>query len=143
MMRPVKSENPVLKKVQPRDMSAPSDWEFEITFYENILQRQPDFAQALAALGDLYTKKGWYEKGLTLDLRLFQLRPHDPTVLYNLACSYSLLGKIDPAFAIMRMAFESGYDNFQHLLNDRDLKNLLKDQRFQDYLRDLRQKKTP
>ena len=51
------------------------DFEFEINFYENILKERPDFVEALMALGDLYTKAGFYEKGLSIDKRLTRLRP--------------------------------------------------------------------
>ena len=108
--------------------------DFEIQFYEGVLKNNPDFVDALVILGDLYTKRGWYEKGLAVDKHLLHLRPQDPDVLYNLACSYSLLNNIDQAFNIMKMAVESGYGNFDYLKQDPDLANLREHQHFQDYL---------
>src|SRR5512145_2119003 len=62
---------------------------FELDFYEGILLRDPCNEDALMALGHMYTRCGDYEKGLAIDRRLARLRPEDPTVYYNLACSHS------------------------------------------------------
>ncbi len=110
------------------------DMDFEIRFYESLLQKKPDFAQALAALGDLYTRKGLFEKGLTVDEQLAQLKPLDPIVLYNLACSYSLVNKLDKALKVIKRAVDCGYDDLDHLSKDPDLMNLRQDNRFKKYL---------
>jgi len=119
-----------------------ADMDFEIHFYERILDRKPDFVQALMALGDLYTKKGRFQEGLTLDRRLSQLRPEDPYVFYNLACSYSLINDIAKAASVMKLAVKNGYRNFVFLENDRDLVNLLKDADFRRYLDEVKQTRT-
>ena len=40
------------------------DLEFQMVFYEGVLRQRPDFVDVLIALGEIYTKKGFYEKGL-------------------------------------------------------------------------------
>lgn len=110
------------------------DLEFEITFYNGLIQKKPDFAEALIALGDIYTKAGMFKEGLAVDEQLARLRPADPAVLYNLACSYSLLQEVDKAYRAMKKAINCGYDNFTHLEQDQDLVNLRNDRRFQEYL---------
>lgn len=116
---------------------------FEIRFFEGILTKDPEFIEALAALGDLYTKNGLYEKGLAIDLRLTELRPQDPTVLYNLACSYSLIKDLDNALGIMKKAICYGYNDFGYLEKDNDLVNLRADQRFQRYYKRVRKQSQP
>ncbi len=106
------------------------DCDFEIRFFESIVKEKPNFIEALAALGDLYTKKGYCKEGLKVDLRLSTLRPDDPIILYNLACSYSLLEDIDRALEVIKQAIACGYDDFNHLAKDDDLKNLREDKRF-------------
>ena len=118
------------------------EMDFEIRFYEGIVKNSPDFHQALIALGDLYTRKGLVEKGMEIDNKLSQLRPDDPIVFYNLACSYSLLNRIEDARTAMKTAFARGYDDFRHLERDQDLKNLMKDRGFQQYLSREKEKKT-
>lgn len=111
---------------------------FEIVFFEGVLRYAPDFTEALACLGDLYTKEGLYEKGLRLDLRLAGLRPQEPVVLYNLACSYTLTGDLPAARRTMLAALESGYDDMEHMFKDADLRALLADGEFQSLLNDWR-----
>ncbi|MBI5149841.1 MAG: hypothetical protein HZA28_03615 [Candidatus Omnitrophica bacterium] len=115
--------------------------DFEIRFYEGILRRSPGFIEALSALGDLYTRTGLHEQGLRLDERLYQLRPNDPIVLYNLACSYSLVNDRDKAFRAIKQAIHCGYDDFDHLARDSDLHNLLNDRRFARYFERLKSRK--
>ena len=111
---------------------------FEIAFYENVLKHSPRFIEAMIALAELYTKEGLYDKGLGLDRRLAELRPDDPVIQYNLACSLSLKGDVPAAFDAMKRAVKNGYQDFSHLEKDQDLLNLLSDPRFQDYYRELK-----
>lgn len=98
--------------------------DFEISFYERIAERHPDFVDALVALGEAYTRRGWYEKGLQLDQRLTQLRSEDPILWYNLACSYALLKRPDDALHALERSIDLGYDDFDHLMKDPDLSSL-------------------
>jgi len=109
------------------------DLEFEIGFYEGLLKKMPDFIEALQALGDAYTKKGLYDKGLSIDEYLSQLQPTNPYVLYNLACSYSLTNQTDKALRSIKLAIKNGYRNFDYLKLDKDLANLRNDSRFHRY----------
>jgi len=114
------------------------DPEFEIVFYENILKHSPNFIEALQALGDLYTKEGFYQKGLQIDEKLAKLRPDDAAIFYNLACSYSLMNDVARARVAMHRAFVLGYDDIAHLDKDPDLLNLLGDAEFVEYLKQVR-----
>lgn len=117
------------------------DIDFEIAFYNGLIGKNPNFVEALVALGDLYTKAGMYQEGLAVDERLAQLRPDDPVVLYNLACSYSLLNDIDKAFRAVKKAINRGYSDFNHLERDDDLSNLREDRRFRQYFLRIKNKK--
>lgn len=86
--------------------------------------------ELLAHLGDVYSRLGHVQQGLQVDETLVSVRPHEPIFLYNLACSYSQLGHIESAFEALEAAVRKGYQNFDHLRNDRDLDNLKKDARF-------------
>ena len=67
------------------------------------------------------------------NLKLSQMRPNDPYVLYNLSCSYSLLKDINQAFDALEKAFVCGYRDFQHAEDDADLQNLRDDLRFESF----------
>ncbi len=103
---------------------------FEIAFFEPLVKANPHFIDALIPLAEAYTKKGLYEKGLQIDKRLARLLKRDPTVHYNLACSYALLRKKKEAFSALQKAVKLGYSDFNHLRQDADLKSLHSDPHF-------------
>jgi tetratricopeptide (TPR) repeat protein len=114
--------------------------DFELEFYDRLLQRVPDFADALTAQASNLTTKGMLKEGLKVDQRLVQLRPHDPTAHYNLACRYALLKQPDLALKTLRHAVELGYRDFRYMDEDRDLDSIRKDPRFREILREFRRR---
>ena len=118
-----------LKKISKKELV------FDIRFFEGVVSRAPRFVEALAALGDAYTKIGAYNKGLRIDQRLVKLRPSDPVVWYNLACSHALTDQKDAAFAALDQAVRCGYSDWAHMRQDRDLESLRQDERFGRYWR--------
>ncbi|MBO1223766.1 MAG: hypothetical protein JYX80_05020 [Candidatus Scalindua sediminis] len=100
------------------------DEEFIVWFLEGVLENYPNYIDCLMYLGNAYTAMGKYEEGLRIDLKLKKFKPYDSIVHYNLACSYSLLGKIDLSLTALRKAIELGYDDIQHIENDTDLDRL-------------------
>lgn len=100
------------------------DLQIEIGFLEGVVRRDPDYLEALQVLGDNYTRLGNYPGGLWVDRQLARLRPDDPTVYYNLACSYSLLNQITRAVTSLHRAIDLGYRDFRWLAEDPDLENL-------------------
>ncbi|MHC4712509.1 MAG: TPR end-of-group domain-containing protein [Planctomycetota bacterium] len=107
---------------------------FEVAFFETVARRQGDFWEVLAALGNHYTVEKRYREGLAVDRRLAQLRPDDPIVFYNLACSYSLVGWIPQALNALERSLALGYQDFRHISQDNDLDALRKDARFRNLL---------
>lgn len=102
------------------------DLDIEIGFLERIVERDPKYAEALQILGDDYTQRGKFDSGLTIDRRLARLRPKDPCVLYNLACSYALTRSVDQALRALQRAIEMGYCDFRWLARDPDLASVRK-----------------
>jgi tetratricopeptide (TPR) repeat protein len=123
----------------PPDLSPEDEYrkalDFEIWFYEGITKDCPDYVEVLQALGNSYTARGYYEKGLFVDRKLATLCPADPVVYYNLACSYSLIGELDEAFKSLDQAVKLGYNDVQHMSADPDLKNLRSDPRYAEILK--------
>ncbi len=96
----------------------------EIKFYENIQKEHHDSVFVLAPLADAYTRKGFYKEGLDVDRKLARLKPDDPIVYYNLACSLSLLGKEKEALQVLKKAVLFGYDDFSYIKKDADLERM-------------------
>jgi tetratricopeptide (TPR) repeat protein len=113
----------------------PKRKDFEILFYEKLLQDRPHFVQALSCLGDAYTRKGFYLEGLEIDKKLAQLKPEDPIVHYNLACSFALLGEGETALQKLKKAVLLGYDDYSYILTDPDLACVRESPKFKDFFR--------
>jgi len=112
--------------------------DFEIKFYENILKERPNFISVLILLGDAYTKKGFYREGLAVDKKLAKLKPDDPIVHYNLACSLSLVGETKEALKVLKKAVLFGYNDFSYISKDSDLKNLRESSAFKNFFAKLK-----
>ena len=104
--------------------SAQRDLDIQIEFIEGLVRRDPDYVDALELLGDQYTQRGRYTEGLQVDERLARLRPREPLVFYNLACSYALTDQFDRATLALDTALNLGYRDFNWLARDPDLLKL-------------------
>lgn len=119
------------------------DLDFEISFYEDLIKGKPDFIDALVLLGDAYTKKGMYQKGLEADLRLSSLLPKDATVHYNLACDYALLKDADHCLETLEKAIKLGYRDFKWMEKDVDLAYVRQDARYKELVAKYRKRQSP
>jgi tetratricopeptide (TPR) repeat protein len=102
------------------------DLDIEIGFLEALLRRDPDYVEALQVLGDDYSDGGRFDDGLRVDLKLVALRPEDPNVRFNYACSLALTGQLDCACFELERSFDLGYRDIQWLQQDPDLAALRK-----------------
>src|SRR3954454_22380710 len=128
------SEGPA-PETSTRRLREQSQLDFEIEFLGRILERDPFFTDALRVHGNNLAAKGLSSRALQADRRLVRLMPDRPIPWYNLACSYAVLGMIDPAFSALQRALELGYRHIDHLRRDPDLKALRRDPRFTRLLR--------
>jgi tetratricopeptide (TPR) repeat protein len=117
---PKKTRNP-RRKMTSREQR---DLDVEIVFLEGVIRRDRDYVEALQILGDDYTRRDRFEDGLRIDRRLVVLRPRDALVHYNLACSYSLTQQCDLAAEALNTAISLGYEDFDWMAKDPDLKHL-------------------
>ena len=113
------------------------DLDFEIDFYEAVLDHVPDCVDVLMALSNDYTRRGQFAKGMSIDQRLCALRADDPIVRYNLACSHSLLGQYELSIEALRQAILLGYNDVGFLQKDPDLEGLRSDPRYATLLEQL------
>ncbi len=114
-----------------------SQTDFELDFYGRIAAQSPHYADVLAQLAQIYTLKGWHRAALEIDRRLSRLKPREPQVAYNLACSYCLLGRTDEALGALRRALSLGFWDIDQMLSDPDLSRLHDAPEFQDLLQTL------
>ena len=97
---------------------------FEISFYESILKKDPKYVEVVELLAGLYTRAGRIDDGLKMDRKLVRLRPKNPVVHYNLACSLALKRRLRDSLNALSQAVELGYRDFKWIREDPDLENL-------------------
>ena len=119
------------------DTPLPDQADLEIDLCEHVLRDDPTHVEAMVLLGDAFTRKGEYQKGLEFDLRLSLLKPDNKLIRYNLACSYALTGQKDNALNCLNKAVELGYTDLDHLRKDTDLDTIKSDPRFQTIIKKL------
>lgn len=114
------------KAVTPKKLTSQQrrHLDVEIGFLEGVVRRDPQYVEALQVLGDDYTQRGRVKEGLTVDQRLAGLCPDDPSVYYNLACSYALTGAPEDAAAALDKAITLGFRDFGWISRDPDLRAL-------------------
>lgn len=106
-------------------------------FFHSVLERRPEHVEALAGAANTLTELGYYADGLEFDRRLAQISPHDPVVLYNLACSLALVHLREEALDALENAVSAGYKDATHMQSDTDLAALRDDPRFVSLVYDL------
>jgi Flp pilus assembly protein TadD len=107
-----------LNRVQSRAL------EVQAGFLRALVERDPGYVDAIEELAELELQLGRVEVVLRLDERLKCLRPADPEIRYNLACSLTLNRQFEEAAAELSKALELGFEDVQSLQSDPDLEDL-------------------
>jgi Flp pilus assembly protein TadD len=100
------------------------EFDIDIALYESMDRRDPTDARVIELLAQLYTRVGRIGDGLAMDHRLSDMKPEDPAVAYNLACSLCLSGDSSRAIATLKRAITLGYQDFAWMRKDPDLDDL-------------------
>ncbi len=100
-------------------------------------QEQLQAARKLAdEAAEAYARKD-FAKAAVLYERAYDAGHTVPSVAYNAACCYALLGRTDKAFEQLELAIvTSGWRDVEHLSADSDLKSLHADQRWGQMVRE-------
>ena len=98
--------------------------------FTQALIQNPNYFDALLNRGVVYVSQGKINKA-EKDYRLaLDINPSEPSLNYNLACLYSLTGRLDLSIDALDMALENGFNNVERLRDDADLKNSRESEEF-------------
>ncbi len=107
---------------------------FEIGFLETLYQKDKQDTLIIEMLASYYTKVGRIDEGLRMDRRHVRLDPASATAHYNLACSLSLKDRKPEAVRSLKTALELGFEDYEWLMKDPDLRPLQGYKRFEELL---------
>ena len=102
------------------------------------LELNPDDVRALYLGATVQIKLGNKKLGLEWCNKALELEPEDTAVLYNVVCSYSLLGKIEEAIELLGRAVDGGFGQIEWIDNDSDLDPLRDHPNFRALLKKLK-----
>jgi serine/threonine protein kinase/Flp pilus assembly protein TadD len=101
---------------------------------EKHVDSHPDDPRALYLGAGINVRLGNHEKGYDWARRALAIDPEEASILYNVACVYSLLGRTEDALACLQKMMEHGVFYKNWAAKDSDLDNLRTDPRFQALL---------
>ena len=113
---------------------ARQQWHACLRAVERHLQFHPDDVRAVyckaSALRDID------EPGLSLEWteRALAMDPDEASVLYNVACNYSLLGETEKSLACLEKAFGMGFGHLEWIKNDPDFESIRSHPRFTEMI---------
>jgi adenylate cyclase len=87
-------------------------------------------AGALIETGDVKRSLEWVARALAID-------PEETSILYNVACTYSILGEKEQALDCLEKAVRNGFGHKEWIENDPDFTSLHNHPRFRALLQGL------
>jgi serine/threonine protein kinase/Tfp pilus assembly protein PilF len=94
------------------------------------LELNPDDARACNLLAGAFSIVGETAAALDYAARSLEIDPEDPMLLYNVACTYSNLGKLDDALSCLERAVDKGFGHKEWIEHDPDLNAIRDNPRF-------------
>ncbi len=101
---------------------------------EKHLELHPDDARAVYFGAGAYAQLGQRERAAEWAGRARDMDPEEPSILYNVACVYSNLGRMDEAIDCLEKAAAHGFSDKDWVLHDTDLDPLRSHPRFQELI---------
>jgi len=98
------------------------------------LELNPDDARACQLGAVTASNVGQSEAAVEYAKRALAINPEDPLLLYNISCTYAVLGNADEALSCLESAVDKGYGQKNWLVQDSDLDSLRELPRFQNIL---------
>jgi tetratricopeptide (TPR) repeat protein len=110
------------------------DYGNAIMEFTAAIDKFPNYAIAYSNRAVAYMQQKKFNLAADDLKKASELSPTDPNIYYNLAALYSLEKKLDLSLRALDKALELGFNNYDSLRRDPDLKNLRKDAEYRHVL---------
>lgn len=100
--------------------------------YMEVIKSEPVNNLAIYKLASLYYSEKKYDEAIEYYLKLAPNK--NPNVLYNLACTYSLINNKQEALKYLRLAVNNGFNQVSLLKTDSDLTNIRSEKQFDEIM---------
>jgi len=117
-----------------REAEAESTERRALRLTEKHIELHPDDARALYLGAGILVRMGDHKRGYEWARRALEIDPEETSILYNVACVYSLLGRTEEAISCLEKVMEHGTFYKNWAAKDSDLDALRSDARFQALL---------
>jgi len=104
---------------------------------ENHLQLNPDDVRAVYMKAGSFISLGDRAQGIEWSDRALAMDPEEPSVLYNVACNYALLGEAEKGLDCLEKAFDKGFGHKEWMEHDPDFLLIKNHPRFKALMRGL------
>jgi adenylate cyclase len=101
---------------------------------ERHMELNPDDPRAATMRAVSLARLGRHDEAVEWGERALEIDRDDASVLYNVACLFSVTGNVDRAFECLKEAVEMGFGNPEWLAHDPDLDRLRADPRFEQVM---------
>jgi non-specific serine/threonine protein kinase len=117
-----------------REVEAESTERRALRLTEKHIEIHPDDARALYLGAGILVRMGDHKRGFEWARRALEIDPEETSILYNVACVYSLLGRTEEAISCLEKVMEHGTFYKNWAAKDSDLDAVRSDPRFQALL---------
>lgn len=105
--------------------------QLSLRLIDERLELNPDDARAINFGAALLARIGDRDRTIEYIHRSLAVDPEDSTMLYNIACAYSLIGMPDEALSSLEAAVDRGFGHKEWIEHDSDLESIRDTPRFQ------------
>lgn len=95
-----------------------------IADFSKAVELNPNYDEAYSNRGAAYMAKGQLDRAVDDYSKAIELNPKDTSAYYNMACLQSVRKNVQESCAWLQKAVDKGYDKWEHMKNDPDLKNV-------------------
>lgn len=106
----------------------------KISIYDDILKLRPSDCQALTYKADAALELGEPQWATALCLQALDIDEDDSHAFYQLACAYSAIGQYEEALSFLARAVQKRSSYLAEMLSDPELKTLIEQDGFSDFL---------